>query len=547
MWKRAALSSAAFFLLFASAAAKPCGTAVIPTGIGQTDPSPVTSIDPLLGNSAVNLQATLLMFRPMVWLGQDDTEDVSRSLAAGVTPLDGDTRMRVVLKSWHWSDGAPVTADDVVFTWQRIEKLGGEFAYTGMGGVPERIADVRAVDAHTVDFLLARKTNPEWFTLNTLSVIVPLPRHAWGDIGADELWRRQTDPALTSVVDGPFRLETLRLDRFASFTPNPLYDGPPAHLARLVLDFLEGGSALRSLQAGALDMAQVPTALWDKLQGIAGFHALKLAEPFGFLSMEFNFHNDTVGFLRDARVRRALTMATDQARIVRVVLHGFGHENRVPVPVVPPIWLSPAARAGSLAVRYDPAAARGELDAAGYVPGPEGVRSKNGVRLEFTVTASGETPERTLELQSVQQDLRAVGIVLHIRLVSFNQLSATLSGPAAAWQAIFIGQTLLGMPDGSGNFDSNGTAAGGYADPEMDRLIAASVDQPGRGALYAYEDYAAAQQPVNILPQGGFALLASDRLGGVERFVNPQGFWAPEELWVRDGACAGAQGGGARG
>jgi len=543
--QRAALSGAAFFLLFANAAAGPCGTAVIPTGIGQTDPTSVTSIDPLLGNSAANLQATLLMFRPLVWIGPDDTQDVARSLAESVTPLDGTTRMRVVLKPWHWSDGAPVTADDVVFTWQRIEKLGGEFAYTGMGGIPDRIGDVRAVDPRTVDFLLARKTNPEWFTLNTLSMIVPLPRHAWGDIGADELWRRQTDPTLTRVVDGPFWLETLRLDRFASFTPNPLYDGKPAHLARLVLDFQEGGSALRSLQAGALDMAQVPTALWDKLQFMRGFHALKLPEPFGFLTMAFNFHNDTVAFLREVRVRRALTMATDQARIVRVVLHGFSHENRVPVPVVPPTWLSPATRAGSLAVRYDPAAARAELDAAGYLAGPDGVRTKNGVRLDFTVTASGETPERTLELQSVQHDLRAVGIVLHIRLVSFNQLNATMTGPPQSWQAITIGDTLLGMPDGSGNFDSNGTAAGGYADPEMDRLIAASVDQPGRNALYAYEDYAAAQQPVNILPQGGFALLAADRLGGVERFSNPQGFWAPEELWVRDGACAGVEGGGA--
>jgi peptide/nickel transport system substrate-binding protein len=534
-------------LLFASAAAIPCGTAVIPTGIGQTDPTPVTSIDPLLGNSAANLQATLLMFRPLTWIAPDDTQDFSRSLAEDVTPLDGATRMRVRLKPWHWSDGAPVTADDVRFTWERIEKLGGEFGYSGMGGIPDRIADVRAVDPRTVDFLLTRKTNAEWFTLNTLSVMFPLPRHAWGDIGADELWRRQTDPTLTRVVDGPFQLETLRLDRFASFTPNPRYDGPPAHLARLVLDFLEGGSPLRSLQAGALDMAQVPTALWDKLQSAPGFHALKLPEPFGFLSMVFNFHNDSVAFLRDARVRRALTMATDQARIVRLVFHGFSHENRVPVPVVPPTWLSPAARAGSPSVRYDPAAARTELDAAGYVPGPDGVRAKNGVRLEFTVTASGETPERTLELQSLQQDLRAVGIVLHIMLVSFNQLNATMPGPAAAWQAISIGQTLLGMPDGSGNFDSNGTAAGGYADLEMDRLIAASVDQPGRDGLYAYEDYAAAQQPVNILPQSGFALLAADRLGGVQRFVNPLGFWAPEELWVRDGACAGAEGSGPRG
>ncbi len=526
------------------AAAAPCGIAVIPNGVGQTDPSPVTSINPLLGNSAANLQATLLMFRPLVWLGADDTQDKARSLAASVTALDGDTRMRVVLKPWHWSDGTSVTADDVVFTWERIGRLGGEFGYAGMGGIPGRFAAVRAVDARTVDFSLKRKTNPEWFTLNALSVIAPLPRHVWGDIGADEMWRRQTDPALARVVDGPFRLQTLRLDRYASFTPNPLYDGAPAHLARLVLDFQEGASALRSLQAGALDMAQVPTALWGRLQSSKGFYALKLPEPFGFLEMAFNFENDGVRFVRDLRVRRALTMATDQARIVRVVYHGFSHENRVPVPVEPPTWLSPAARAGTLPVRYDPDGARAELAAAGYVPGPDGVRVKDGVRLEFTVTASGETPERALELQSLQQDLRAVGVALHIRLVSFNQLNATLGDAGSGWEAICIANTLLGMPDGSGNLDTGGSVGGGYSDAEMDRLIAASVDEPGHEALFAYEDYAAQQQPVNILPEGGFALLVADRLQGVEKFVNPQGFWAPEELWVRDDACGGAKGGG---
>ncbi len=131
--------------------------------------------------------------------------------------------------------------------------------------------------------------------------------------------------------------------------PNPLYDGAPAHLARLVLDFQEGASALRSLQAGALDMAQVPTALWGRLQSSKGFYALKLPEPFGFLEMAFNFENDGVRFVRDLRVRRALTMATDQARIVRVVYHGFSHENRVPVPVEPPTWLSPGGAGGDAA------------------------------------------------------------------------------------------------------------------------------------------------------------------------------------------------------
>jgi ABC-type transport system substrate-binding protein len=227
---KAALPSAAFFLSVAAACAQPapCGTLVIPNGIGQGDPSPVTSLNPLLGPSLGNLQTTLLLFRPLVWIGPDDQQDPARSLAQSITPLDNNTRLRIVLKPWRWSDGIAITADDALFTWERIQKLGNVFAYNGQGGIPDRIAALRVIDAHSFDILLNKPTNPAWITLNGLAQFTPLPRHAWGDPGRDEMWQRQTDTALAQVVDGPFRLQTLKLDRYASFTANPLYGGPPA-------------------------------------------------------------------------------------------------------------------------------------------------------------------------------------------------------------------------------------------------------------------------------------------------------------------------------
>ena len=71
----------------------------------------------------------------------------------------------------------------------------------------------------------------------------------------------------------------------------------------------------------------------------------------------------------------------------------------------------------------------------------------------------------------------------------------------------------------------------------MDALIAASTSAEGTGALFAYQDYAAAQEPWIILPQGEFPLLVANRLHGVEAFSSPLGYWAPEKLWVEDGTC----------
>ncbi len=530
----------------ACAAASPCGTAVIPSEIGQGAPGPVTSLNPLLGPTIANLQGALLLYRPLVWIGADDRLDAARSLVASITALDGNRRIRIVLKSWDWSDGVPITADDVLFTWERIAKLGSLWGYSGQGGLPGRVESVRAIDSRTVDFLLREPTNPDWFALDGLSQFPPLPRHAWGDLDAAQMWQRQTDPSLARVVDGPFLLKDFKLDRYAAYVPNPRYGGQPARLARLVVDFVEGGNPLADLHAGAIDMAHVPFAVWSREQRRPGFTAITLQEPFGYLAVTYNYNNPADPFFRDARVRRALSDAADQETMVALVYHGLSHENRMVVPAMPPVWLSPAALDGSLPVRSDKDLARHELDAAGWRLAPDGIRVRDGTRLSFNVLASADAPERLQMLQIWQQNLRAVGVELHIRLADLAAVLAAQSGPADGWDAVFAGTTSFGMPDGGGHLDTGGDMGGGYSDPHMDQLIRDSVAMPGDAGLFAYEDYAAREQPVTVLPQGAFPLLVNDRLGGVERFVNPQGFWAPEELWVRDAVCVAGTGGALR-
>ena len=518
--------------------ASPCGTLVIPNAIGQDDPSAVTSLNPLIGDSLYNQQSAMLLYRPLVWVGQDGTPDAERSLAQSITALDRNTRFVVTLKPWRWSDGAPVTADDVVYTWGLIAELGPAYAYAGQGGIPDRVAFVRAVDAGHVEFQMRAPTNPQWFELAALSVIPALPRHAWGNLSRDALWQRQTDVSLFQVVDGPFKLESFFPDRSISYRANPLYGGHQAGVARLVIDFLEGGSALHALRAGDVDMAQVPLALWDNARALPGTVPVNLPEPFGYLSLMFNLRRDSVSFFRDARVRRALTDAADQRTMIDVVYRGASSENRVPIPTTIDAFRSPAVRAGNLPVRYDPDLARAELDAAGWHPGPDGVRVRDGVRLAFTVLFSSDSSERTQMLQILQQNLRAVGVEIQIQPMGFNQLLAISGGPPSGWEAILSSETLTGLPDGTSYFDTDGSSnSGGYSNPRMDALIRKTTETAGMEPLFAYQDLFAAEQPVNVLPQAAIRLLVSDRVRGVADFVNAHGFWSPEYLSVADKAC----------
>jgi peptide/nickel transport system substrate-binding protein len=530
--------------LYQGANAAPCGTLVIPSAIGQDDPAAVTSLNPLIGNSIYNQQSVNLLYRPLTWIGQNGQADPDRSLAQSVDSFDGGTRFVVTLKPWRWSDGVPVTADDVLFTFELIQELGPVFAYAGQGGLPDRIASVRAIDASHAEIRMKSPTDPQWFILDGLAAFYPLPRHAWArqgaDMGRDALWQRQTDPGLVAVVDGPFKLERFVPNQTISYVPNPLYGGHQAEVARLVIDFLEGGSALHALRAGDVDMAQIRPALWNSVGNLPHIAIKHLLPSYGYATLTFNMKQERAPFFRDARVRRALTDAADQKTIIDVVYRGESTENRTAIPAEATQYRSPAVREGRLPVRTDLALAASELDAAGWRMGPDGVREKEGVRLAFTALFPVSSSDVLQVMQILQQNYRALGVAMRIQPVDFNTLIATSVGDAAGWDAVFVAVVDTGYPDGTGWYDTGGVNnAGGYANPRMDALIHASTAEGGLNALYGYEDLFAAEQPVNILPEGGFRLLVSDRVHGVDDFVNPQNFVSPEYLSVDDASCHG--------
>jgi peptide/nickel transport system substrate-binding protein len=529
-------------LLFATAAA-PCGTAVIPDGIGVSDPAAPAGLNPLLAQDTYTLQVATLLYRPLVWIGRDMGFDHARSLADSVEALDGNTRFRVVLKPWRWSDGAAVTADDVKFGWERIEKLGDLFGAAGQGGIPDRVAaPPHVVDSRTLDFVLKEAVNPDWFILNGLSVVYALPRHAWGDIGGDEMWRRQNDPSLFAVTDGPFRLAELRPDRYFSFVPNSLYGGRQPGLAHLVVVFLEGGGALRALQAGEIDMARVPYALWQRLLSMPGFNFYVLPEALGYGRMVLNQRSARAGFLSDVRVRQALAEAVDQPTIIKLAYHGFGTENHLPVPTDSARWRNPAPAGTAPQIRYDPAAAGSLLAAAGWFLGADGLRRKAGARLALSVLTSADPDGSEMEeLQVLQSDLRAVGVDMQVRAENFSQVLQTVNAGGTDWDAANLPWGTPPVPDGSGVWNTGGgNNYGRYSDARMDRLIADTISQPGTAAMFQYQDYFAGQQPGLILPQGKQLVMAADRLHGVEEFSNADGYWNPESLSVDDPVCRGA-------
>ncbi len=519
----------------AGSAAAPgdCGTIIIPPGIGIGPGSDVTSFNPLLVDSLYNSEAADLLFEQLFWINRYHEIDWQRSVASAVTTPDQGKTYIVTMRPWHWSDGVPVTAADVAYTFNLIKQLGSTYPGYDTGGMPDIIASFTVTDPEHFTVVLKRQVNPDWFILNGLEQLMPLPSHVWSHFTLDEIWQKQSSPAFFQVVDGPLVVQHLAVGQDAVFVPNPRYDGPKMHFGRFVIKFMDNENAeLQGVESGDLDMSNLPFAVWDAARHMKGVRVVTLAPSYSWHELVPNMLNPATKFFADVRVREAMADAINQPQMINLAMHGQGVAVYNPVPPVPATFLSPAARAGDYPVGYNPGKAIALLQAAGFSKGPDGIMQKAGQKLSFTVFIPAGEPMRIEMAESMQQDLHAVGIEMKVRQVEFNQMMAVMVGPPDGWEALFFAMDIDGYPSGESQFTSGAFYNNnGYTDKLMDKYIAESTDKPGLDGLFAYEDYASAQQPVIFLPVEKYSVLARDGLQGVENFFNPLGLWSPDQLY----------------
>jgi peptide/nickel transport system substrate-binding protein len=511
---------AAAFLIFlpfaATAAPMPedCGTIVTEAN------NDITSLSPLYASGLGNSIASQLLYQPLVWINRYGQVDYTRSLAAKIDVSPDTTTYTVTLKAWHWSDGVPVTAADVVYSWDMIAKLGTAYPNYGAGGIPMDIKSITALDTMHVQVVLTQKVNPLWFIDNGLSQITPLPAHAWSHFSLNQLYQAQSDPKFFSVVDGPLLIKRLNVGLNAIFVPNPHYDGPKPHFQRFILNFVHSdGAAVQQVEAGELDFAPLPMALYSSVQHLPGLHVEQLSPVSYWYFLNLNMQNPRDAFFRDVRVRDAMQDALNQKAMIDTIYHGYGSEVYTPIPPVDANMLAPQLAEGNYSVGYNPAKARALLTEAGYTPGPDGIMQKNGQKLEFTTLMGVDSAESEEIVLMMQAQLRAVGIKMNARQIAFNQMEALMNNSPQGWDAAELGTSMAGYPSGESMFQTGvGGNQGGYSDAKMDALIAESVDKPGLQGLYDYEIYAAAQQPVIFLATVGHIDLVSNRIHGLDAY-----------------------------
>ncbi|MDP1576649.1 MAG: peptide ABC transporter substrate-binding protein, partial [Cypionkella sp.] len=389
---KTALLGAACALSFAPAAFADRGT---DGEVKFTFPQAVSIMNPFLSSGTKDVYAASLVLEPLAGFDADGV--IIPKLVTEIPTLEnGGISADLTSITWKllpdlkWSDGSPVTADDAVFTAAYcMDPAGGCAQLSKFAGV----AKVEAVDASTVKVTFTGpKPNPYTAFVGALSPILQKAQFAACQGAAAPTC---TDPNNMPIGTGPFKVTGFTVNDTVTLAMNDQYRDPakPAFASAVIKGGGDAeGSARAVMETGEFDYAwntQIPP---DSQASMTAAGKGEFVVAFGTLveRIEMNMTDPDPAlpegerstakhphpFLSDIKVRTALSKAIDR-QILSDVGYGAGGKPTCNVVPAPDAWASD--NTGCIA--QDMEGAKKLLDEAGWVPGADGIREKDGKKL----------------------------------------------------------------------------------------------------------------------------------------------------------------------
>lgn len=338
------------------------------------------------------IQSTLTVTNTDLTIGYD--------LATGYSVSeDGLTWTVTIRDDVSFTDGEPLTAEDVAFTYNTVKEASSVNDFT-------MLDSAEAVDDTTVVFHMNR---PFSIWPYTMAVVGIVPEHAYDSetYGADP------------IGSGRYILKQWDRGQQVILEANPDYYGEAPKMQRVTILFMEEDAAFLAAQAGEVDAAYTSATYSD--QSIDGFHLDSYAsvDNRGFNLPAVPSGTDeegrTVGndLTSDVLVRRAINIGVDRQEMIDNVLNGYGTPAYSICDQMP--WYNEASE-----VEYDPEAAAELLDEAGWTVGDDGIREKDGVKAELNLLyATGDSVRQALAADFADQ-LGELGISCTIEGVGWD-------------------------------------------------------------------------------------------------------------------------------
>jgi peptide/nickel transport system substrate-binding protein len=447
------------------------------------------SLNPVVGNFQIDSDLAQLWGGMLFnWSDRDElvpelATEVPTLANGGISP-DGRTIVYHLRPGVRWQDGAPFTADDVIWTWHAVMNPKNNVPST-VGY--ELIASIQRRDAYTISVHLRRAFAPfiATFFAPSSNPYPVLPKHLlarYADINQVAFNSRP-------VGTGPFTVERWQRGSKIVFRANPHYwRGRPKLDEVWYTPVPDENTIVTLLQTHEADVEyNAASKNYAQLAHIAGFKTL--LTPFTqYAQLALNLRTPA---LSDVRVRRALWLALDSRALIRDVSHGVDTPGHTDQPSFLWAYNPRAAR-----YDYDPAKARALLDAAGWRIGADGVRVKAGARLALVAAGIAGSADGNAVNVLVQRAWHDVGVEFAPKLYTsslfFESYGAGGIVQTGKFDVAFFSWLNGTDPDDSVNwmcdqFPPKGQNVYHYCNPALDRqerIALASNDRAVRKRAY---------------------------------------------------------------
>jgi peptide/nickel transport system substrate-binding protein len=449
------------------------------------------NLNPLLAGTTYEIFIDRLMFEPLLTADPRGNplpmlaRTVPTAANGGVSP-DGLTVRYLLRQDARWSDGLPVTAADVVWSWRAIENADNDVVSR------HGYDDIRSIDApdpHTVVVHLKERFAPfvGTFFAESDQPYEIVPAHV---LARYPNINQLPFDAAPSVSDGPFRFVRWERGEKIVLEANPtFFEGRPG-LRRVEITFVPNeDSAINLLRTHAVDYIFQPS-----IETYPALHALpddRIAwiAMNAYEGMEFNTsHPD----LADRRVRAAIVAAIDKAALTRQLT--FGQDAAATEDIPNWMWaFDPSVRS----VPFNPIASKALLASAGWIAGTDGLVRNRGRTMDLLLATDVASATERSESLLIQAALRRIGITVNVKYYPVDLLYApqAMGGiqHGGKFDLLVYGWYAGTDPDDSSQLTCNNLPPHGYNDPRycsraMDALQAIALnayDRASRKAAYA--------------------------------------------------------------
>jgi peptide/nickel transport system substrate-binding protein len=429
----------------------------------------VKSLNPALDGNALSLDAAMFIYSWAVRYNAagrpvpDALREVP-TIENGDVSKDGRTLLYKLRTNITWQDGKPLTCEDLKFTWHYVMDPKTNIAVTD--GFRE-IGSIDCRDEHVAVIHMKRLYAPFLQQLWGVNSNAPiLPAHILAPYLAAGTQNTAPFNAMP-VGSGPFKVIQWERGIVVRLAANPNYFLGKPKLNEVDFYYEPDENTLETqIATHAIDMIARGTAInWPRYQALAaqpdsGLKAI-VVPTFAYDHIDFNLHNP---ILSDLQVRRAIAYATNRPEIIAKIMHGADTPSDSPEP--PYSW---AYTTDTVHYAFDPDKARALLDADGWHLGRDGVRVKDGERLEFNLSTQSESTIGKALQAVLQREWHDVGVQADLKNYPTAQMFANGS------EAILEG----------GHYDAATFAWSGAADPDIHALYSIDNLAPrGQNSLF---------------------------------------------------------------